>query len=222
MALRRIRNLALVVLPYGAALLAVAALGPFLGEADRIALMAVAIAPALLAAPALATLIGGRMDRTGALLVGSIGGSFLLTLTRGPDAAASAQGAMLPFVVGAGVTSAVPMLPALARTVVQRAGDAAFLILAAVAISGAGGLSATSALATLALFLAIAGAAAIVARIGGVDLASALAGSGTRDPAVATALTVALGGAVAVPLCSGLLLLASAAALAAWNRRKPR
>jgi hypothetical protein len=210
------------VLPYGAALGAVALLGPSLPEPDRIGLTAVAFAPALLSAPALATAIGGRMDRAGALVVGSIGMWLVLTLTSGPAAAAAAQGAMLPFILGAGVTSVVPMLPQLVRTIAQRIVDVAFLVLIAIALSGAGALNAASGLAALALFAAIAASAALVARIGGVDLGSALAGSGSRDPAVATGLAVALGGSTAIPLYSGILVLAGATILALWNRRKAR
>ena len=222
LALRRLRNLALVLVPYGAALGVVALLGPALSEADRIGLIAVATAPALLTAPALAGAVGGRMDRAGALLVGSIGMWLALTLTRGAGAAGAAQGAMLPFLIGAGITSAVPMLPEVVRTAVQRVGDVAFLVLAAIALSGLGSVNALNAIAALALFVSIAGTAAIVARIGGIGLASAFAGAGSRDPAVATALTVALGGATAIPLYSGILLLAVSAVLAVRNRRKAR
>ena len=221
-ALRRVRNLALVLLPYGAGLMVLPILGPSLSEPDRAGLTAVAIAPALVSAPALAGAIGGRMDRAGALLLGSIGVWLALALSRGPAAAAAAQGAILPFVVGAGITSAVPMLPDIVRTAVRRVGDAAFVVLAAVAVSGAGGLDAPIGLAALALFVATIGTAAIVARIGGVDLASAIAGAGSRDPAVATALTLALGGVTTIPLCSGILLLALSAVLALRNRRKAR
>jgi hypothetical protein len=222
LALRRIRIVAQVVLPYGAGLGVVALVGPSLSDADRLGLTAVAIAPALLVAPALAGAFGGRMDRAGALVVGSIGMWLVLTLPRGPSALNAAQGAMLPFIVGAGITSAIPMLPELVRTVVQRIGDAAFVVLLAIAAAGAGGLNAANGLAALGLFIAIGGAAAVVARIGGVDVTSALAGAGTRDPAVATGLTVGLGGSTAVPLCSAILLLAAAAVLALWNRRKAR
>jgi len=210
------------VLPYGVALAVVALVGPALPEPDRLGLTAVAVAPALLTAPALATAIGGRMDRAGALVVGSIGMWLVLTLTRGPAAAAAAQGAMLPFVLGAGVTSIVPMLPQLVRTVAQRVGDLAFLVLIAIALSGAGELNAANGLAALALSVAIAATTGVVARIGGVDLRSALAGAGSRDPAVATGLAIALGGSVAIPLYAGILLLAGSALLALRNRRKPR
>ena len=181
-----------------------------------------ALAPALLTAPALAAAIGGRMDRTGALVVGSIGMWLVLTLTRGPAAAAAAQGAMLPFIVGAGVTSVVPMLPSVVRTIAQRIGDLAFLVLIATALPSAGSLNATNGLAALALFVAVAASAAIVARIGGVDLGSALAGAGSRDPAGAAGVAVALGGSAAIPLYAGILLLAGSAVLALRNRRKAR
>ena len=210
------------MLPYGVALAVVALVGPSLSDPDRLGLTAVAFAPALLTAPALATAIGGRMDRAGALVVGSIGMWLVLTLTRGPAAAAAAQGAMLPFILGAGVTSVVPMLPQLVRTIAQRIGDLAFLVLIAIALSGAGALNPVNGLAALALFAAIAAGAAAVARIGGVDLGSALAGAGSRDPAVATGLALALGGSTAIPLYSGILLLAGSAVLALRNRRKAR
>ena len=162
------------------------------------------------------------MDRAGALVAGSIGMWLVLTVTKGPAAAGAVQGAMLPFVIGASVTSAVPMLPELLRTVAQRIGDAAFLVLIGVALSGAGALNGSNGLAALGLFVAIGATAAVVARIGGVDLPSALAGAGSRDPAVATALAVAFGGSSAVPLYSGILLVAASAVLALRNRRKAR
>ena len=220
LSLRRLRNLALVVLPYGPGLLLVALLGPALAEPDRAGLLAVAVAPALLSAPALATAIGGRMDRAGALLVGTVAASFVLSLTR----SGAMQNAMLAFVIGAGVTSVVPMLPPVARAGVQRIGDIAFVALLVVAIAGGSELGGPAALAALALFATTVGAAALVARVARVDPRSAIAGAGTRDPAVATVLAVTLAGpaAAGVPLYSAALLLAFSAALVAWNRRKAR
>ena len=220
LALRRAKNLAVVVLPYGAGLVIVAVFGPSLADGDRIGLAAVAIAPALLAAPSLAGAVGGRMDRAGALLVGTIAMWWILGLVRGSFG--PAQNAMLAFVVGAGITSAVPMLPEIVRTAVRRLGDAAFIVLAAIAVIGAAAVDPANVLAAIALFVAIVGAVVLAARIGGVDIPSALAGAGSRDPAVATALAVAAGGSTAIPLYSGILLLALSAALAVRNRRKPR
>lgn len=210
----------MVVLPYAAALAVLAISGPLLDDADRVGLAAVATAPALLAAVSLATAIGGRMDRTGALLVGTIGAWWVLSLVRG--ILGPAQNAMLPFIVGAGINSFFPMLHPVARTVIQRLGDLAFLFLIATAIGGAAGLNATNGLAAIALFLAVAGTAVVAGRLGGVDLASSLAGGGTRDPAVATALAIGLGGSTAIPLYGGVLQLALAAALVVRNRRKAR
>ncbi len=224
LALRRLRNVAVVALPYASGLLFVALLGPSLGDSERAGLLAVAVSPALLSASALATAIGGRMDRAGAFLVGSIAASFILVLTRAGAADGAMQSAMLAFVIGAGVTSVVPMLPELARTIVRWLGDLAFVALLAIAIAGGPALGPTAALAAVALVVVTAAVAAVVARIARVDMRSAIAGAGTRDPAVATALAVALAGpaAAAVPLYSAALLLVLGAMFVALNRRKAR
>lgn len=224
MALRRPRNIALVALPYAPGALLIALLGPSLGDAERTGLLAVAVSPALLTAPALATAIGGRMDRAGALLVGTVAASFVLVLTGASAAAGAMQGAMVAFVIGAGVTAMLPMLPANARTMVQRLGDLAFVVLLAAALTGGPSLGPAAALAAVALVVTTAGAAALVARIARVDVRSSIAGAGTRDPAVAAALALALGGpaAAGVPLYSAALLLVLGALFVAWNRRKAR
>ena len=214
----------LVALPYAPGLLVVALLGPALGDAERAGLLAVAVSPALLAASALATAMGGRMDRAGALLVGTVGASFILVLSRASGAGPTLQGGMLGFVGGAGITSVAPMLPAAVRTAAQRLGDVAFVALIGVAIVGGASFGPLAALAAVALVGTTAGAAALVARIAGVDVRSAIAGAGTRDPAVAIAFALALGGppAAGVPLYSALLLLLQSAVLVALNRRKAR
>ncbi len=224
LALRRLRNIALVALPYTPGLVLVPLLGPSLGEADRAGLLAVAAAPALLSAPALATAMGGRMDRAGALLVGTIAASFVLSLTRGGPPGGAMQNAMLAFVVGAGVAAVVPMLPSVARTFVQRLGDVALVVLVVVAIAGGPSLGPAAAVAALALFVTTIGAAALVARVVGADVRSAIAGAGTRDPGVATALAVTIAGPSAggIPLYSAALLLVLGAAFVAVNRRKAR
>jgi len=197
-----------------------ALVGPALGDADRIGLAAVATAPALLSASALGSAIGGRIDRTGALLVGTIAAWWVLGLVRG--VLGPAQNAMLPFLVGVGITSFIPMLPEVARAAIGRVGDLAFVVLVAVAISAAGALDPTNGTAAIVVFVGIAATAALAARIGGVDVRSAVAGAGTRDPAVAVGVAVALGGSTAIPLYSGILLLALSAVLVIWNRRKAR
>lgn len=224
LALRRLRNVAQVALPYAPGLLLIPLVAPWLAEPDRVGLVAVAIAPGLLSAPALATAMGGRMDRAGALLLGTIGASFILTVLRGGAGTGALQNAMFAFVLGAGATSLVPMLPEMVRTIVQRAGDVGFSAVLLIAIAGGPSLGAAAALAAVALFVATAGTALLVARIAGVDTRSAIAASGTRDPAVAAALAVAVGGpgAAGVPLYSAAVLLGLAALLVALNRRKAR
>ena len=224
LSLRRLRNLALVALPYGPGLLLVALLGPGLAEPDRAGLLAVAVAPALLSAPALATAIGGRMDRAGALLVGTIAASFVLALSRAGAVGGAMQNAMLAFVVGAGVTAMVPMLPPAARIALQRLGDVGFVVLLGVAIVGGASVDGTAALAAVAMFVATVGTSAFVARVAGLEVRSAIAGAGTRDPAVATALAISLGGpgAAGIPIYSAALLLALGAVFVALNRRKAR
>ena len=224
LSLRRLRNIAQVVLPYGPGLLLVALLSPTLAEPDRAGLLAVAVAPALLSAPALAVAIGGRMDRAGALLAGTIAASFVLALSRAGAVGGAMQNAMLAFVVGAGVAAMVPMLPAAARSALQRLGDLGFVVLLGLAIVGGASVDGAAALAAVALFVATVGAAAVVARVAGVEVRSAIAGAGTRDPAVATALAVTLGGpgAAGIPIYSAALLLALGAVFVALNRRKAR
>lgn len=224
LAVRRLKNLALIVLPYGAGLLVLPVLGPALGAADRAGLLAVAIAPALLAAPALATAMGGRMDRAGALLAGTIAASFVLIPTRAGAAGSAVQGAMFAFVAGATAISVIPMLPATVRTAVQRIGDAAFVLLLGVGIAGGPSLGPTSALAALAIFAVTVGVASLAARVAGIEPRSAIAGAGTRDPAVAVALAVTLGGpgAAGIPLYTAALVLLLGAVIVAANRRKAR
>jgi hypothetical protein len=187
-------------------------------EPDRIGLASVALAPALLAGPSLAARLGGRMDRVGALLLGTIGLSFLLLLMR---ASPAAQTPMLAFIVGAGIVSAVPTLPAVIRTAIQRIGDLAFIALLAVAVARFDYVG-SALFATAALFAVTIIAALLVARIGGIDPGSAVIGAGSRDPAVATALAVAAGGSTAVPLIWTVLLALALGSVALANRRKPR
>jgi hypothetical protein len=222
LALRRVRNLAVVVLPYGVGLLLVPLLAQGVRAPDRVGLVAVALAPALLAGPTLAARIGTRMDRAGALLVGTIVAAFVLGLREGGAPASTAQAAAIAFVVGAGITSAVPMLPAAVRTAIQWLGELAFVAILAIAVARVDEIATPTVIATVAVVVATALIAATVARIGGVDPTSALLGAGTRDPAVAAAVTLAAGGATVVPVLAALLLTVLLAALAVVNRRKSR
>lgn len=221
MALRRLRNLALLMLPYAAGLLVLPLIMSGVREPDRIGLAAVAIAPAWLAGQDLAGRAGARMDRVGALLAGSIGVSCILALVRGGAIAATAQTAMLAFVVGAGITSGLPMLPDRVRTVVRWLGTIGALVLIAMAVVRFDEIGSATFIAALVLFGVTTLTAALVSWIGGVDVRSALLSAGTRDPAAATALAIGAGGATVVPVLSVLPLALIFASLAILNRRKP-
>ncbi|HEX9496242.1 MAG TPA: hypothetical protein VGA38_10830 [Candidatus Limnocylindria bacterium] len=221
LALRRVRNLALVALPYGVGLLLVPLLAQGIRVPDRAGLIAVALAPALLSGPALAARLGGRIDRAGALLLGTIVVAFALGLREGGGAASTVQAAAIAFVVGGGVTSAVPMLPAAARRGIQWLGELAFVAILAVGATRIDEIG-PSLFATAALFGATVLTAAIAARIGGVDLTSALLGAGTRDPAVAVAIALAAGGSTVVPVAYAALSIVFLTVVVLVNRRKPR
>lgn len=207
MALRRPRLLALVVAPYVAAFAFVDAIGPGLEGLDRTGLQALAVAPALLAAPLVAPSIGGRADRSGALVVGSLVGWFLLNAASGLSGFPDVGPGAVAFVAGATVAAAVPTLPDVLRTIGQRVGDAAFLVLGVLALAGA---AATEGHAPIvlgaALLAATALAALVVAGLTGVEASSALVGAGSRDAAVAAAMAIAAGGlgAAAVAFWYGL------------------
>ncbi len=224
-ALRRPRNLALVVVPYIPSLAIAGALGPALDADAGVGLRAVALSPALLVGPAAAASVGARADRIGALVAGTVALAFLLNAA-GRDAAFEAlSGAMVAFVAGAALASAAPTLRDLVLRPIRLAGWLAFGALIAVAVTGgAGALDARAFLASGALLGLTAGTALLAGRLGRIDAGSALIGAGSRDVAVATALAVGAAGpsAAAVPLAYTVLLALALAALWGWNRRKAR
>ena len=117
------------------------------------------------------------------------------------------------------------MLPAPLRTIGELAGYAAFGALAVVnVVSSAQDFDALSFVAGAVLFAATAGAAAVAARVLGVEPESAIAGSGSRDFGVATGLAVTAGGpgAAAAPQGFGIFVLVVAFVLVRRNRRKAR
>ena len=225
LALRRPRTLALVLVPYAPALAVNALLGPLLPAAGRIGLRALAVMPALLFAPLLARATGGRADRAGALLAGTMAVAFALNALGGAVVFGELQNGFLAFVIGATVVAMVPMLPAPARVLGELAGYAAFGALAVVnVVSSAQDFDPLTFVAGAVLFAATAGTAAIAARLLGVEPESAIAGSGSRDFGVATGLAVTAGGpgAAAAPQGFGILLLAIAYVLVRRNRGKAR
>jgi hypothetical protein len=224
MALRRPRTLALVLVPYAPALALNALLGPLLSVDARIGLRALAVMPGLLFAPLLARSIGGRADRAGALVAGTMVVAFALNAVGGAGAFGQLQNGFLAFVIGAAVVATIPMLPATARMLGEIAGYVAFGSLAVVnVVSSVQDFDPLAFAAGAVLFASIAGTAAVAARLMGVEPASALAGSGSRDVAVATGLAVGAGGpgAAVAPQGFGILLLVVSVILAR-NRGKAR
>ena len=225
LALRRPRTLALVLVPYAPAIGVSALLGPLLSADGQIGLRALAVMPGLLFAPLLARSIGGRADRAGAQVAGTVVVAFALNALGGAVAFAQLQNGFLAFVIGAAVVATVPMLPTAARRLGEIAGYVAFGILAIVnVVSSAQDFDPLAFAAGAVLFVAIAGTAFVAARFMGVDPASALAGSGSRDFGAATGIAVSAGGpgAAAAPEGFGIVLLIVAAILVLRNRRKAR
>lgn len=224
LALRRPRTLALVLVPYAPAIAVTALLGPLLSADGRIGLGALTVVPGLLLGPPLARSIGGRADRAGALMTGTLAAAFALHTLGGAVAFGQLQNGFLAFVIGASIVATVPMLPALFRAIGEIAGYAAFAVLVAIAVvDSATGVDPAAVAAGGALFVAVAGTAVLAARLLRVEPESALAGSGSRDIGIAAGLAVSAGGpgAASAPLGFGILLLLVSAALV-WNRRKAR
>jgi hypothetical protein len=225
LALRRPRTLALVLIPFAPLIALSALLGPSLDPDGRVGLRALAVVPGLLFAPFFARVIGGRVDRSGALLAGTIAVAFLLNALAGPGTFGELQNGFLAFVVGAAVVATVPMLPAAVRMLGEVAGYGAFGALAvANVVSTAQGFDPLAFAAGTLMFVAAAVTAAITARLLRVEVTSALAASGSRDFGVATGLAIGAGGpgAAAAPQGFGIALLVVAVILVARNRRKAR
>ncbi len=224
-ALRRRRTLLVVVGPYALLVPLAIALGNAVDAPTRLGLLALAVAPAELAAPGIAGAIRARIDTTGAYLAGTIVASFALTFAfvgaSAPAALGPARDAAFAFLLGMTFGGALPTMRERILTPLRRLGDLALLVLVALAIVGAGAHISGTAVA-LAVLMLIAGAAAAVvaAGLGGGHQWSALAGSGTRDFAVAATITGAASPAsAAVPLVYGALLFLGAALLVLLRRQ---
>ncbi|HEX4744811.1 MAG TPA: hypothetical protein VFW12_09110 [Candidatus Limnocylindria bacterium] len=225
LALRRRRTLLVVAGPYALLVPLALSAGRALDEPMRIGLLALAVAPAELAAPGLAAVIRARPDTTGAYVAGTVVVSFALTFAflgaAGPAAVGPARDAAFAFLAGMSFGGIVPMWRDRALPLLRRVGDLALIVLVGTALlRGAPALG----LATvgLAILVLVAGSAAALAaaRLGGGDPWSALAGAGTRDFAVAAAIAGALSpAAAALPLAYGAVLVAAATAAVALRRR---
>lgn len=225
-ALRRRRTLLVVAAPYALLVPLAIALGNAVDAPTRLGLLALAVAPAELAAPGIAGALRARIDTTGAYLAGTVVLSFALTFallgSSAPAAAGPARDAAFAFVLGMAFGGALPAVRDRLLLALRRVGDLALLFLLFVAISGAAAHISGVAVA-LALLLLVAGAAAAVvaAGVGGGDQWAALPGSGTRDFAVAATIAgAAMPGAAAVPLVYGGLVFLGAALLVLLRRQR--
>lgn len=223
--LRRRRTLLVVIGPYALLLPVVLAVGALLDEATRVGLLALAVAPAELAAPGLASAIRARIDTTGAYVAGTLVATFVLTplflSDAGPAAVGPARDAAFAFLIGMTLGGLAPMWRDRALPVLRRVGDLALIVLIGTAIlRGGPSLSLVAGGLALAVLLVCSSAAVVAARLGGGDPWSALAGSGTRDFAVAAAIAGAVSpAAAALPLAYGAVLVVVAALVVLGRRR---
>jgi hypothetical protein len=205
----------LVVAPYAVSVPLAFAAAQRLESATAAGLVALALAPGALLAPALVNAAGGRRaDMAGALLLGTLILSFLLVVTR-PASSTPALTAAQAFVVASLAAGALPQVRDRLLMPLRWAGYGAALAVVVLAVAGGPAIDAGTvivALIAVAVPLAAAGLAAVVLRR---DVLSALAGAGTRDPVAAVALAWSTGGveATGVPLASAAILGIVAAAL---------
>lgn len=213
--LRRLRNLVVVTAPYAVTVPIALAVAERLEPANAAGLIALALAPSALLAPALMTAAGARRaDMAGALLLGTLILSFALVVTR-PGTTTDAITAAQAFVVASLAAGAMPTIRDRVLRPLRWAGHLAGLAVLVLAAASAPRIDASTvllALAALALALGVAGLAALVLRR---DLFSALAATGTRDPVVAVAIAWSIGGseATGVPLVTAAILGIVSAAL---------
>jgi hypothetical protein len=191
-----------------------------LDRATATGLLAFALAPGALLAPTVVAAAGGRRaDMAGALGLGTVGLSIVLTLLW-PGANGPALIGAQAFVIASLVAGAVPTLRDRVLVPLAWLGQLAAAAVIALAVGSGPRLdpgALTVAVAAAAVTLAITGALAIVLRR---DVLSALVGAGTRDPIVAIALAWSLGGPVAtgVPIVNAAILGIAAGALVILRR----
>jgi hypothetical protein len=205
----------LVIAPYAVSVPLALAIADRLESATATGLVALALAPGPLLAPALVTASGGRRaDMAGALVLGTVVLSFVLVATR-PGTSTVALTALQAFAIASLIAGAMPTVRDRILTPLRWAGHLAALVVIVLAVASAPRIDAVGAvvaLALLAVTLVVAGAVAAVLRR---DMLSALAAVGTRDPVVAIALAWSSGGpeATAVPLAGAAILGIASAAL---------
>ncbi|HJW50168.1 MAG TPA: hypothetical protein VJ726_12195 [Candidatus Limnocylindria bacterium] len=210
----------LVIAPYAVSVPLAFVVGERLEAATASGLIALALAPGALVAPALVAAAGGRRsDMAGALLLGTAILSFVLVVTR-PSASTVALTAAQAFAVASIGAGALPQVRDRILGPLRWAGYLAALVVFLLAIAAGPPIDAVNVIVALAgtlVTLAVAGVVAIALRR---DVLSAAAAAGTRDPIVAIALAWATGGseATAVPIVSAAILGILAAALVLRRR----
>lgn len=204
-----------VFAPYAVSVPLALAAADRLEPANAAGLVALALAPGALLAPAVVSAAGGRRsDMAGALILGTVILSFVLVATR-PGASTLALTAAQAFAVASLLAGAMPTVRDRALVPLRWAGHLAALAVIVLAVASRPRIDVVTvivALAAVALTLGIAGVAALVLRR---DVLSALAAAGTRDPVVAIALAWSTGrsDATGVPLVNAVILGIVAAAL---------
>jgi hypothetical protein len=201
----RLRNLAIIVVP-AAALTGVAYVAGAIEPKAYGAALAVALAPAPLAAPELVARMRGRMDLAGALVLGTVALSLLFVGGRGPSAAAGLFTAVEAYALPAMFANALPTVRDRLLPVLRPAGWLAFAAVVAIGIASAPAIDGTTILVALGLLIAGVVSAAAVALGTGRDITAAIAGAGLRDPALAVVFASIVGADTGVALAYAALV----------------
>jgi len=218
--LRRLPNLVVVVTPYAVSVPLVLTLAERFEPATEAGLVGIALAPGALLAPAVLNAAGiRRADMAGALVLGTVILSFLLVVFRASTTTLAITAAQA-FVIASSAAGAMPTVRDRLLAPLRWIGHAAGAGVLGLALASAPWVDAPIVLAAMVLAAFTIGVAGAVALILRRDPLSAIAGAGTRDPIVATALAWSLGGpeATALPLVTAAILGIVAAAMIVRRR----
>jgi hypothetical protein len=210
----------LVVAPYAATVPLAFAASDRLEPSAATGVMALAVAPGALFAPAVVSAAGGqRSDMAGALLLGTVVLSVVLVATE-PAMGTAGLVAAQAFLIGSLVAGAMPTVRDRLAMPLRWGARLAALAVLALAVAGRPDIDASTVMLSLVavtLTLVTASAVALALRR---DVLSAAAAAGTRDPILAIALAWSTGGssATAVPVVSAVILGTVAAAVIVRRR----
>ena len=205
----------MVVAPYAVSVPIVLTLAARFEPTTTAGLVALVLAPGALVAPAVLTAAGARRaDMAGALVLGTVILSFLFVVFRASTTTLAITAAQA-FVVASLAAGAMPTVRDRLLAPLRWTGQATGAAVLALAVSSAPPIDATIFLAALLLAVLTLGVAGAVAFLLRRDPVSAMAGAGTRDPVLATALAWSIGGpeATALPLVTAAILGMVAAAM---------